>query len=218
MKYILLLTLIMIGTPIFSQQADLTDALTETVINIIDETRKPRKPSFNDIKAQHWWGMSYGIEGVSFPTLKNTTFPVQMFVGELFLGKHFYFYIKLGMYVPLSSDKLFNNIDYMLGISSVVGFGGYIYNDRSWTTGQGWSIMLNGGIAYRAGLGSTIENINPGEEYKTVPMFHNIGVELNMKFNYNYMRFLGISFGPYFTYYAYEYHSVSYGMSVGLIF
>ena len=203
----------------------LGDVLMDTVgVVVVDSIIKgiqkytPGKTEFNDIKAQHWLAVTFGVEGVTFPRLQNTTLPSLNIGAELFLGKGFYFYSKIGTYMTLPDHRLYNKIDYGAGMNIVVGFGGYIYNDRSWMTGQGWSIMLNGGVAYRIALGSPLENTQPGESPKyTIPIFHNIGFELNMKFNYNFFQFLGISFGPYFAYYAYEQHAISYGITFGLI-
>ena len=172
----------------------------------------PGKTEFNDIKAQHWVAVTFGVEGVTFPRLQNTTLPSLNIGAELFLGKGFYFYSKIGTYMTLPEDKLYNKINYGSGLNLVVGFGGYVYNDRSWTTGHGWSIMLNGGIAYRLATESPLKS-----KGQTIPIFHNIGFELNMKFNYNFFQFLGLSFGPYFAYYAYEQHAISYGITLGLI-
>ena len=214
------------GSTDFSQnksQAELSDslgnALMDTVgVVVVESVKKgiqkytPGKTEFNDIKAQHWLAVTFGIEGVTFSGLQNTTLPSLNIGTELFLGKGFYFYSKIGTYMTLPDNKLYNNIDYGSGLNVVVGFGGYVYNDRSWTTGHGWSIMLNGGFAYRLATEFPSEGLE-----QTIPIFHNIGFELNMKFNYNFFQFLGLSFGPYFAYYAYEQHAISYGITFGLI-
>jgi len=158
-------------------------------------------------------GVTFGVDGVTFTGLQNTTLPSLNMGVELFLGKGFYFYSKIGTYSTLPDHRLYNKIDYGSGLNLVVGFGGYVYNDRSWYTGHGWSIMLNGGVAYRLATGSPLEEVG-----QTIPIFHNIGFELNMKFNYNFLQFLGVSFGPYFAYYVYEQRAVSYGITVGWIF
>ena len=100
--------------------------------------RKPRKAEFNDIKAQHWIGITFGVDGVTFPSLQNTTLPSRNIGAELFLGKGFYFYSKLGTYSTLPDHRLYNKIDYGTGMNIVVGFGGYVYNDRSWYFGSNY--------------------------------------------------------------------------------
>ena len=206
-----------------NSQAEISDSLGEALMDtvgvvVVDSIIKgiqkytPGKTEFNDIKAQHWLAVTFGVEGVTFPGLQNTTLPSLNIGAEFFLGKGFYFYSKIGTYMTLPEDKLYNKINYGSGLNLVVGFGGYIYNDRSWTTGHGWSIMLNGGIAYRLASGFPSEGLD-----QTIPISHNIGFELNMKFNYNFFQFLGVSFGPYFAYYAYEQHAISYGITIGLI-
>ena len=222
----LLILFLLLTQSVFAQdQSELAEKFVDTVVTDSVEKRtkrySPKKinfDDFDDFKLQHWVAVTVGVDGVTFPTLQNTTLPSLKLSVELFLGKGFYFYSKIGTYSTLPDNKLYNNIDYGSGLTLVLGFGGYIYHNRSWNTGQGWSIMLNGGLA---ALGSPLRQPKPGDPVPNtihIPIFHSIGFELNMKFNYNFLQFLGISFGPYFAYYyAYEQNSISYGITFGLI-